>query len=122
VCVNGRSPDRTGKNVAVAEKSTTPVKPIISYYQNNNEGLYMYGCNWLLENNNSNRANRLSPFKVGKLIYKKFNSINYICSKFKSRIEIKLSDLQTEANLLVKETSFEDNDLKAFIPNNRLWY
>jgi len=100
MCVNGRSPDRTGKNVA--EKSTTSVKPIISYYQNNNKGLYIYGCNWLLENNNSNRANRLSPFKVGKLIYKKFNSINYICSKFKSRIEIKLSDLH-EANLLVKE-------------------
>ena len=82
--------DRTGKNVAIAEKSTTPIKLITSYYQNDNEGLYMI---WvqpaaLLENNNSNRANRLSLFKVGRLMYKKFNSINYICSKSKFKIEV----------------------------------
>jgi|GEM_PF-5291018 len=71
------------------------------------------------DNNGQNQIKSLSPFKVGKLICKKYKDILYICSKTKSRVEVNFKN-PLEANKLLNDSDIKDNNLKAYIPGFRL--
>jgi len=71
------------------------------------------------DNYNQNQTKSLSPFKVGKLICKKYKNILYICSKTRSRVEVNFKD-HLEANKLLNDSDIKGNNLIAYIPGFRL--
>jgi len=70
------------------------------------------------DNYNQNQTKSLSPFKVGKLICKKYKNIFYIC-KTRSRVEVNFKN-HLEANKLLNDSDIKDNNLKAYNPGFRL--
>ena len=95
---------------------------MINEYQLDNKGPYTVWIQPIASNEtskNSNHTKRISPFKVGSFIRKKYTDITYICSKTKSRVEIEFKN-SLEANQMLKDVSLSEKGLKAFIPSFRL--
>lgn len=109
-----KEPSNTGN-------SKMPSSNLIRVFQEDNKGPYTVWIRPILpaEGSGQNQAKSLSPFKVGKLICKKYININYICSKQKSTVEVNFKYAQ-DANSLVNDPLMESNNLRAFIPSFRL--
>lgn len=94
---------------------------IIRYFQKDNKDPFTV---WIqpkfsTEEDNPKQIKSLNPFKVGRLICKKYHNISYICSKSKSTVEVNLKNL-LDANQLIDDPIIAENNLKAFIPSFRL--
>ncbi|XP_029165179.1 uncharacterized protein LOC114936225 [Nylanderia fulva] len=121
---------KSGKEVSeVHHKVTNSAEPIkvkkttsqiIKNFQEDNKGPFTV---WIqskaIESNEKTYYPQVSQYKVGKLFCKKFNSIDYVCNKTRSRVEINFKNIH-EANQLLDDPLLEANKLKAFIPSFRL--
>ncbi|XP_014235551.2 mediator of RNA polymerase II transcription subunit 13-like [Trichogramma pretiosum] len=107
------TPYNTGKNEMTNSNSNnnTPLVPIV-YYRENIPGPYSVWVRSTVSNK------EVSQFKIGSLVYRKYDSIKNICRRSRSKVEIIVTS-RTQANTLANDTSFKKHDLETYVPGFR---